>query len=310
MIKKMIILYGANDLYSNQTKVFCGKNIIYIPSGDTSRHMMFNYIDPVYGVIKHIKIIDDYGNIKVYSDSESVYLIKNQEGKFNVTSPLTVNLSDLSPEDKLTYLHHKLKISFGSMTDELPEQKMATRFINPNARVLEIGGNIGRNSCIIGSLLNDSNNLTVLECNKEYGMQLTHNRNQNNLNFKIEASALSKNPLIQKGWDTIPLEGNEIPSGWNLVDIISYETLIEKYGKFDTLVADCEGAFYYILNDYTDLLSGITTIIMENDYHNIDHKQAVDRQLIQNGFNRVYYEAGGWGPCHGFFFEVWTKPRQ
>ena len=51
--------------------------------------------------------------------------------------------------------------------DELPEQLMITflevTFINPNDIVLEIGGNIGRNSYVIGKILNDRKNLMVIE---------------------------------------------------------------------------------------------------------------------------------------------------
>jgi hypothetical protein len=35
---------------------------------------------------------------------------------------------------------------------------------------------------------------------------------------------------------------------------------------FDTLVLDCEGAFYYILQDTPEILEGIKLLIMENDY--------------------------------------------
>ena len=40
---------------------------------------------------------------------------------------------------------------------------MSVIFINPNDCVLEIGGNIGRNSCVIGKILNDSNHLLVID---------------------------------------------------------------------------------------------------------------------------------------------------
>ena len=39
---------------------------------------------------------------------------------------------------------------------------MAVQFIHPRAKVLELGGNVGRNSCLIGRLLNDSSELVVL----------------------------------------------------------------------------------------------------------------------------------------------------
>jgi hypothetical protein len=54
----------------------------------------------------------------------------------------------------------------------------------------------------------------------------------------------------------------------------------KKYNiDFDTLVLDCEGAFYYILNDFPEILENIKTIFVENDYNDIEHKNFVDLKL-------------------------------
>jgi len=76
---------------------------------------------------------------------------------------------------------------------------------------------------------------------------------------------------------------------------------------FDTLVLDCEGAFYFILMDMPEILNNINLIIMENDYHEEAHKNYIDNVLLENGFIRHYYESGGWGPCYDNFFEVWKR---
>ena len=82
----------------------------------------------------------------------------------------------------------------------------------------------------------------------------------------------------------------------------------EKYKKtFNTLVLDCEGAFYYILKDFPEILNGVTKILMENDYTNIEHKKYIDNILKNKNFKNIYTESGGWGPCEKFFFEVWEK---
>ena len=46
---------------------------------------------------------------------------------------------------------------------------------------------------------------------------------------------------------------------------------------------------------------------MENDYHNMSHKFYIDTILTIKNFYVDYSEAGGWGPCHTNFFEVWKK---
>jgi hypothetical protein len=64
---------------------------------------------------------------------------------------------------------------------------------------------------------------------------------------------------------------------------------------------------FYILQDFPTLLTNIQTIIMENDYTTLPPKLKVDEIITANGFKRVYAEAGGWGPCYHYFFEVWQK---
>ena len=87
-----------------------------------------------------------------------------------------------------------------------------------------------------------------------------------------------------------------------------FEELEAKYSiRFDTLVVDCEGALYYILVDKPDILDGISLVIMENDYRDIQHKNTVDKILSQKGLTRVYFEEGGWLPCYSNFYEVWER---
>jgi hypothetical protein len=122
--------------------------------------------------------------------------------------------------------------------------------------------------------------------------------------LKILLSQIEK--LIQIGWDTIVSE--ELLEGYKLVNTIKYDELLSKYNiHFDTLVIDCEGAFYYILMDTPEILANINLIIMENDYKDINHKNYIDNILLQNNFYRDYVEGGGWGPCAHNFFEVWKK---
>lgn len=222
---------------------------------------------------------------------------------------ININKSNINENEiinKLNYLHSKLKIEYGSFDDEVPEQKMSIRYLKGNEKVLEIGGNIGRNSLIISSLLKNSNNLITLECNKEIYEQLIKNRDLNNLNFNIENSALSKRKIIQKEWDTIPSE--ILLPGYEWVNTITFDELQKKYNiEFDTLVLDCEGAFYYILQDFPEILNNIKLIIMENDYHNINHKIYIDEILKNNNFYISYSEKGGWNPCYDNFFETWIR---
>jgi FkbM family methyltransferase len=185
---------------------------------------------------------------------------------------------------------------------------MAVKYLTGKEKILEIGGNIGRNSLVISYILSgyNNNNFVSLESDTDTASMLIENRNLNNLNFHIESSALSKRPLIQKDWNTIVSE--EIFDGYKKVKTISFDELNAKYNiNFDTLVLDCEGAFYYILIDMPEILNNINLIIMENDYLDVSQKEYIDKILRERNFYLVHQEGGGWGPCCNNFFEVWKK---
>lgn len=296
----MNIHYGIDGHLLDVTAV-CEKrllnrnNCIIIPSGDIKRAMLFS--DPCVGVKKKIWITTKNG-VNEYDDSVTVKIEKST-GRVYV-----IDENDI--DEKISNLHANLNINYGTLNEELPEQRMAVRYLKGNERVLEIGGNIGRNSLIIASLLENSRNLVTLESDIHVAEQLKENRNMNGLHFHVECSALSKRKLMQNGWDTIP--GNILQPGYSWVNTITYSNLKKKYMlAFDTLILDCEGAFYYILMDMPEVLSGVKLIIMENDYKVLEHKHYVDDVLRENNFRRDYVEQGGWGHCFHNFFEVWIR---
>ena len=298
----MFIKYGILDKNIDVTEIcytkMCKNNIIYIPENDLIRSR--NFGDPLQGILKSIFIINDLGEILMYNDKQTI--------RINIlTNDIRVDNDDESI-DKLTNIHNELKIHFGSLNDEYPEQIMAVKYLTGNEKVLEIGGNIGRNSLVISHILNknNNNNFVSLEASYDISLQLTYNRDINRLNFYIEPCALSKRKLIQKAWETI--ESEVLLDGYSPVKTITLNELYSKYNiDFDTLILDCEGAFYYILMDMPEILNNIKLIIMENDYWDINKKMYIDNILRMNSFYVDYSKEGGWGPCYNNFYEVWKK---
>jgi FkbM family methyltransferase len=295
----MEIFYGIEGNYVNVTSICLSKlnnnNIITIPAGDTIRSNYFT--DHLFGTHKNVRIFHN----NQFTTYDEYHIIK-----INLLNNTITSTSNNDVNDKVTTLQSKLRIHYGTFMEELPEQKMVVRYLTGKEKVLEIGGNIGRNSLIIAALLENAANLVTLECDENIANQLTENRDLNRFPFHIERAALSKRPLIQKGWDTIP--SDVVLDGYKRVNTITLDEMQAKYNIiFDTLVLDCEGAFYYILMDMPEILDNINIIIMENDYHNGSHKEYVDKILMENGFYSDYHEAGGWGPCYDRFFEVWKK---
>lgn len=296
----MKIFYGVSIDNSIEVTNICltkltKNNIIHIPNGDDNRATHFT--DPIYGVLKKIIILNN-DHITEYSE--------HYEIKIDIINNKITTINHIDINNAIKNMHSKLKIKYGSLNEEFPEQKMVVRNLSGNEKVLEIGGNIGRNSLMIASILNDHTNLVTLECDINIARQLRENRDLNNFNFYIEQSALSKRKLIQKYWNTIP--SDTLQEGYNWVNTITLDNLKSKYNiEFDTLVLDCEGAFYYILIDFPEILNNIKLIIMENDYNDILKKNYVDEMLIKNNFYVDYQEKGGWGPCFNNFFEVWKR---
>lgn len=286
------------------------KNIIFIPSNDETRAQYFN--DHLPGILKTVFITLELpeGPTKVECNHlNNAYIdILMKKMYVNNDAPEHIKRLHITKQQQLAEIHSKYNLHFGSFQHEYPEQLMAATYLTGNEKVLEIGGNIGRNSIVIADILKQSNNnnFVTLECDQNIAKELTYNRDANNLIFYIESSALSKRKLIQKGWDTFA--SDVVLDGYSPVKTITWNELNAKYNiQFDTLVLDCEGALYYILMDMPEILTNIKLIIMENDYHDITHKKYIDNVLKENGFYVDYTEAGGWGPCYNNFFEVWKK---
>lgn len=301
MARPMKITYGISTNNIDVTEICYAElnteDIITIPHRDGSRAGIFT--DPIHGTIKSIFITTN--------DVTTEYQ-QNLTIKINTIDNTITTVDETENDEKLKRIQSTLKLRHGSFNVEIPEQNMVLRYLTGSEKVLELGANIGRNTLIIASILKrqQNNNFVTLECDVNIANQLKENRDINNFTFHIESKALSNRKLIQRGWET--MVSDELLPGYKPVNTITLNELNTKYNiVFDTLVLDCEGAFYYILLDMPEILNNVRLIIMENDYHELAKKKEIDQILKTNGFYRDYFEGGGWGPCCGFFFEVWKK---
>jgi len=310
------IFYGIENQYQDvtsqafnrlsKTSEFINNKRLIIPKTDEARANIFG--DPFFGILKHIIVIkNDTGTLYDHTQDITIDISDIDYSSYLSNKIDKIKLhSFVDPEEKLRYIHQHIFLENVNVMHEYPEQVLSCLFLPSNGHVLEIGANVGRNTMVIGTILNDDKNLVTLECDQNTANTLRHIRDANNYNFNIEDSALSKRKLIQKGWETIPSD-EDVP-GYTRVKTITFSELEAKYNiTFDILVADCEGALYYIFLDDPDMLNNIKLILMENDYVDFTHKQKVDEILISKGFKLIYYMGGGWGPCTNNFYEAWAK---
>lgn len=285
----MDIYYGTRNTFIDVYNLVV-KNDMHIPSGDINRANIFG--DPIPNVLKSIFI-----NGVEYDETQDIHIENNV---------VIVKQTSQKEDEQLTRsIHTKLSFQHGSLDEEFPEQVMSVKYLKGTEKVLEIGGNVGRNSVIIGYILNQQNNsnFVTLECCTEDADKLMNNRDINHLSFHVENSALSSRKLIQNGWITEPSDVDR--DGWKRINTITWKELNNKYNiSFDTLVLDCEGAFYYILCDTPEILDNIKMVIMENDYINVVHKHYVISTLQEKRFKLDYQKSNA---DREDFYQVWIR---
>jgi FkbM family methyltransferase len=305
--------YGILGSYANITKnVFkqCfNEGWIIIPPDDNKRANLFG--DPMFGVRKHIKVVDLENNTQTFSSEEEVriktdsypleiYLNYSQRKEW--WKEYGSKIKD--PNERLIELQNRIELIHGDFVEEFPEQLMIIKYLEPSDKVLEIGSNIGRSSCIIASILEEDKNFVTMECHPQIFEKVKNNRDRNGFHFHIEPSALSKRSMIQKGIFTYVYD--EPPQGYFKVPTILWQDFKIKYPiDFTVLVADCEGSLYHIIKDEENFLDGFKKIITENDYRTIEEYEFVRDQLVKRGFRNVFTQEGGWGCCYSFFYQVW-----
>lgn len=169
-------------------------------------------------------------------------------------------------------------------TMEIPEQITALEYIHPEDKVLEFGGSIGRNSCVINSLLCQKSNHVVVEPSPYELATLQTNRDSNGLGFQIANCAVSKVPLFSKKWHTYSHEVKDsIP-----VKTVTWKKFQSTYQiAFNTVVADCEGSLVSMIADFPEMLHGISKIILEHDFSSRDQMSAFYAQMVQEKFTCV-----------------------
>lgn len=316
---RYIFNYGCNSTWINVTNLVYNQHLyktnvprtfkIILPKNDYIRCKIFK-ADPCYNQLKCIHVIDTLKKLeKYYPQNEYIVLYTNEDICLDIGFHKYCLDSDLV-KFYYNFLTSNIQIKYGSLDTELPEQLLSVKFISPDMKVLELGTNIGRNSMIISSLLENQNNLITLEVSQEYYNQAIENKIINNMTFNIENCALSTKNVFQKGWFSISTDDDNYQD-WTKVPTITFDQLQKKYNIiFDTLVLDCEGAFYSILLEMPHILDNIYLIIIENDFDTIEQYSFLYNLLINKNFYCSHQEpltSGLQKTCMMWFYEVWSR---
>lgn len=302
----MKLMYGTDECKKDITNIVLStclfSNKIIIPDNDNIRELLFD--DNNLAKNKYVELNDDFGNSSKFYQHQFI--------KIDINENLCLH-DEINYKDFLKNIHNTLILKYGSFDEEYPEQLMTVKFLTSDMKVVELGGNIGRNSLIISSMLSDSKNHVVLECNELIASQLKENRDLNKLNFHIETCALSKRKLYllcdkENNPSWLTCDDISKRKKFKKISTISYQNLKNKYNlEFDVLIADCEGGLYYILVDDEHILNDFRMIILENDFIHDEHKNFVDNCFLNHNFIRIYKESHPYKSKIDNFYEVWIK---
>lgn len=165
------------------------------------------------------------------------------------------------------------------MSGELPEQKLIQQAVHEGDRILEFGTNIGRSTIVASSCTGPNGHVMTFESNADDRKTAEKNaRNLNNITFN---PAVSDVPLYQWGWYTSTVK--ESPE-WKPVEIVPMSTMD---GKWDTVIADCEGCFSDIVAKRPQILEHTRSIVLENDDPDLERQARLHATLSDMGFKSV-----------------------
>lgn len=143
---------------------------------------------------------------------------------------------------------------------EYIEQQLASKYIKPHHKVLELGARYGSVSIITNRIVEDKSSHYVVEPDKEVWEALEGNMKRNNCNFNIIKGIIGsgKHRLVGEGYAkrtvTDPSYGESSIQTFKLPDI-----------NFDTLIVDCEGFLETFYNENTELFDKLELMIIECD---------------------------------------------
>jgi hypothetical protein len=211
-------------------------------------------------------------------------------------------------EKKLFDIHNAIKFNNkNQLKQEIPEQLMVLKHIKSNDVVLEFGGSVGRNSCIISKILSDSKNFVTIEPSPTEQINLIKNRDLNNFNFQIEPCVLSDIPLYSKGWYTYK---SQVP-GSIKVNNIKWEEFKKKYNmNFTVFIIDNEGNFVDNLKTIPNILNGIRLLNIEHDFNSNEDLQFFNNKMKENGFIMIdkFMKNDKYGPGINWSDGIRTDP--
>jgi len=149
---------------------------------------------------------------------------------------------------------------------EAEERALIREFVRPLDKVLELGACLGIVSCVTNKILKDKNAHVVVEGNPFCIPTLHQNRALNNCGFLVENCAAANqseatfylHPVYIVGGTTQRESSRPVR-----IPAYSLAELYNRYGPFDTLIIDIEGAELDIFSVAPEILARVRLVVVE-----------------------------------------------
>jgi FkbM family methyltransferase len=186
---------------------------------------------------------------------------------------------------------------------EADERKLVKQFLLPDDKVVELGACMGVVSCTTNKLLKNRAHHLVVEANPFLIPWLFRNREANNAGFIVEHCAVGKPPEVTFFVNpSVIVEGTtqqKTGAGFRLPSR-SLTELNERYGPFNTLIMDIEGAEGDVLEEAQDSLPNYRLAVIEfHDWIIGETKAAACRQILAKSGLHLVKKSG--------FTEAWQR---
>ncbi|SEK77367.1 methyltransferase, FkbM family [Aquimarina amphilecti] len=188
---------------------------------------------------------------------------------------------------------------------ETEEAEYLSKYLPPEATVIELGGCLGFVSCLTNKILLDKNKHIVLEANPNLIPLIQKNKEDNNCFFSIENLVVTKEKETQFYIHDLIVGGSLKRKTGKQVNIegTTFDSLRRKYDvDFDTLIMDIEGGELELFRNHKEEIKKFKMIFFEvHPFAGIltkEEAQECEEILLGLGFRIVKRDG---------HFQVWEK---
>lgn len=222
-------------------------------------------------------IYDERSGVKLYENSFFNKFVDNPEIKLSTSIPYFMNYIEFFIKDKYR------------------------KYMKPYQTVVDVGANVG----VFTSYLlhnNFSNNIIAVECDSRALKDLKNNfENHPSVtiidkalsysNYDLEFFESNDNPVVSSVFPSSTMEYHPDNSHFgkkNIVNTVTLDDIVGKFGTIDLLKIDIEGFEYAIFDNINStILSNVNNIMVECHFFQTDYLEKYNNlisKLKQNGF--------------------------